>query len=163
MKDVDRQSDAEKEPSGGRAAADRDFEVYKLLLELWAAENPIKTNKLQVLLAANAILISATGVAGGLTADKWYIYVAGAVFCLVWTLSIGRTALFQKAWQIKLDQLRQRHPEDARFTILETSEAEKRARPILRLLGGVSSKWYLLFSPLVFALAWIVVLLVTIL
>jgi len=32
------------------------------------------------------------------------------------------------------------------------------ARPMLQTFGAVSSKWYLLFSPLVFALAWLVIL-----
>jgi hypothetical protein len=138
--------------------ADRDFEIYKILLEKWAAENPIKTNKLQVLLAVNALLVSALGATGGLTADKWYVYLAGAVFSLVWTLSIGRTSLFQALWKIKLDRLRKAHPTDPRFAILDMTDVKKDARKTLRFLGGVSSKWYLMFSPLVFAIAWLVVL-----
>ena len=145
-----------------QSPVDRDFEVYKILLEKWSAENPIKTNKLQVLLAANAILVAALGASGGLTADKWYVYIAGAVFSLVWTLSIGRTSLFQSLWKIKLDELRKAHPNDPRFEVLDMTNVEKKARKTLRILGGVSSKWYLLFAPLVFSIAWIVILVYTI-
>ena len=37
---------------------------------------------------------------------------------------------------------------------------ERRARPMLRTFGAVSSRWYLLFSPLAFALAWLGILVV---
>ena len=140
---------------------ERDFETYKLLLDKWAAENPIKTNKLQVLLAANAILVSATGVGGGLTADKWYLYLAGVIFCLVWTFSIGRTALFQSIWKEKIEEMRVKYPDDPRFSILDTARYKRAARRQLRVLGGISSKWYLMYAPFVFALAWLAVLVYT--
>lgn len=138
--------------------AERDYQTYQSLLDLWARENPIKTTKLQMLLAVNALLVSALNVSGGIAPGKWSLYLAGALFSVIWMFSIGRTALFQDVWQIKIAALRQRHPDDPRFSILETDEARKRARPLLRRFGAISSKWYLLFSPLAFALAWLVVL-----
>jgi len=141
---------------------ERDYQTYKSLLDLWSKENPIKTTKLQVLLAVNALLVSAVNISGGITAGRWYVYLAGAVFSFIWMFSIGRTSLFQDVWQIKLADLRARHPGDPRFSILEVEDARRRARPMLRTFGAVSSKWYLLFSPLVFALAWLVILAVAV-
>jgi len=143
------------------AQVERDYECYKLLLNLWQSENPIKTNKLQVLLAVNALLVSAVQLSGGFSADNWFIYLAGAVFSFIWTFSIGRTSLFQDVWQAKLRALQDRYPDDPRFAILQTDAAMKRVRWWVRAFGGIPSRWYLLFSPFVFALAWLAILLVT--
>ena len=137
---------------------ERDYESYKLLLGLWQAENPIKTNKLQVLLAVNALLVSALSISGGFTADKWFVYLAGTLFNLIWTFSIGRTSLFQDVWQIKLGEIHQRYPHDARFALLNTRSQRQQAHWLLRLCGGISSKWYLLFSPMGLAIIWLIIL-----
>lgn len=137
------------------AEAERDYEAYKHLLGLWQSENPIKTLKLQMLLAVNGLLVAAVAVAGGPTSDLWYVYAAGAFVSLVWTLSIGRTSLFQDVWQARLAALRARHPDDARFTLLDNAEARRQTRPLLRLLGGIPSSWYLLAAPLVFTVWWL--------
>jgi hypothetical protein len=142
--------------------AELDYQTYKCLLDLWSRENPIKTTKLQVLLAVNALLVSTVNLSGGIAGSKWYGYFSGAVFSFIWMFSIGRTALFQDVWQIKLGDLRKRYPHDPRFSILETAEAQRRARPMIRTFGALSSKWYLLFSPLVFALAWLLILAISI-
>ncbi len=139
--------------------AERDYQTYKILLDLWAKENPIKTAKLQVLLAVNALLVSAVNLSGGIREERWYVYLAAAVFCFIWMFSIGRTALFQDVWQLKLQEFRARYPDDPRFSILETGEHQQRARLMMRIFGAVSSKWYLLFSPLLFGIAWLAVLL----
>jgi hypothetical protein len=140
---------------------ERDYESYKLLLTLWQSENPIKTNKLQVLLAVNALLVSAVQLSGGFTSNNWFIYLAGAVFSFIWTFSIGRTSLFQDVWQAKLLALQNRYPGDPRFAILQTDAAMKQVRWWVRIFGGVPSRWYLLFSPFIFALAWLAILIVT--
>ena len=99
---------------GGQQGTDfaaRDHEAYRMLMDLWSRENPIKTNKLQVLLLVNSILVSAVMVSGGgFTRDKWSLYLAGATFSTIWILSIGRTALFQEAWHMKLEALREELP-----------------------------------------------------
>jgi hypothetical protein len=141
--------------------AEIDYETYRCLLELWLRENPIKTTKFQVLLAVNALLVSAVNLSGGVAASRWYVYLTGALFSAMWMLSIGRTSLFQDIWQVKMADLRSRHRDDLRFSILETEQARQRTRPLLKLFGGVSSKWYLLFAPLALALAWLIVLLVS--
>jgi hypothetical protein len=140
---------------------ERDYESYKLLLGLWQSENPIKTNKLQVLLAVNALLVSAVSISGGFATKNWYLYLAGAVFSFIWTFSIGRTSLFQDAWQAKMRVLQNRYPDDPRFSVLETDAALKQARWWVRILGGIPSRWYLMFSPLVFGVVWLVILLAT--
>ncbi|MBI4520073.1 MAG: hypothetical protein HY701_04510 [Gemmatimonadetes bacterium] len=143
-------------------ATDRELDAYKLILDLWKSENPIKTNKLQVLLAVNALLVSGLQISGDvIAAENWPVYAAGAVFSVIWTLSIGRTSLYQEIWQIKLRQLQARHEGDPRFQVLDTS-AEKPAAPILlRCFGAVSSRWYLVFSPFGFAVAWLLLLAVS--
>jgi hypothetical protein len=139
---------------------DRDYEAYRALLDLWSRENPIKTTKLQMLLAVNALLVSVVTYTSTMAAPRWYLYLAGAAFSLIWTFSIGRTSLFQDVWQIKIADIRRRHPDDSRFAILETGDALRRARPLLRTFGALPSKWYLLFSPLLFAVVWLIALVV---
>lgn len=138
-----------------------DYQAYKLLLGLWQSENPIKTTKLQMLLAVNALLVSAVSISGGFSRDQWYLYAAGMIFSLTWMFSIGRTSLFQDIWQAKLMELQRKYPADPRFSILDTQRQKKQARPIMRAFGGVPSRWYLLFSPLAFAVAWLAILVLT--
>lgn len=140
---------------------ERDYEAYKLLLGLWQSENPIKTTKLQVLLAVNALLVSAVSVSGGFSPDQWYLYAAGMIFSLIWTFSIGRTSLFQDIWQARLIELQRRYPDDPRFSILDNARQQKQAHWLMRAFGGIPSRWYLLFSPFTFAAAWLVILIVT--
>lgn len=148
-------------PAAGERARVEAFQRYEILLDLWSKENPIKTTKLQVLGAVNALLVSFAGLSDtGFSRDQWPVFVAGAAFSFVWTLSIGRTALFQDAWSRKLDALAEEFPDDPRFHIHRTREERRHAPVPLRVLGGVSSKYYLLAAPPVLALAWIVVLVV---
>jgi len=137
-----------------------DYDRYKTLLELWSKENPIKTTKLQVLLAVNALLASVSALGDGFTSDKSFVYAAGFVFSLVWTFSIGRTSLFQEAWNRKLNKLAAAYPDDPSFHIHDTRRECKESPLLLQRLGGIPSKWYLLFVPPAFAFTWLVVLVV---
>jgi hypothetical protein len=139
--------------------ADKDYEVYKTLLDLWSKENPIKTNKLQVLLVVNGLLLTAVNVSGGFIAKNWPIYLGGAVFSLIWVLSIGRTSLFQKIWQVKINQLANNHLNDERFQILKYTDEIRKTPLFLRIVGGVSSKYYLVGAPFVFCIIWFCLLL----
>ena len=139
----------------------KDLETYGRLLQLWAQENPIKTNKLQVLLAVNGLLVTGIQVSGGFSPNNWAFYVAGAVFSAIWTFSIGRTVLFQKVWQRKIAALMEKYPRDPRFAILDTDADEKAIRGVVRVFGTVSSKYYLLWSPAIFTVTWVLALLVT--
>ncbi len=134
---------------------ERDLQRYHQLLDLWQAENPIKTIKLQFLLASNALLLGFMQLSGGLVASNRPLMLGGFVLCLLWTLSIGRTALFQKAWKIRLDEISRRYPDDELFQLLDQRQALMQAPAWLRLLGGVSAKYYLLGAPLGMALAWL--------
>jgi len=142
--------------------SDHDYAAYRRLLALWAAENPIKTSKLQFLMLTNAVLITGFTLNGGLLRDNWPICLGGTLLSCVWLVSIARTTLFQKVWQIKLRELAEGHPGDARFGVHDTGAAVRRARhsnPLLRACGGVPSKYYLIAAPLVLALAWAAALL----
>ena len=133
---------------------DTDYIAYKAYVDLWSAENPIKTNKLQVLLVVNGLLVSALQLGGGFTLANWPIFVAGSVLSGIWILSIGRTSLFQKAWQTKALAFAKKYPGDARFQLLDTAAAEAAAPAWLRFLGAVSSKYYLLGAPVFFSFIW---------
>jgi len=132
-----------------------DAEAFSMLLDLWKGENPIKTTKLQMLLAVNGILISVVQLNGGFVSTNLPLFITGFALCLVWTLSIGRTCLFQRAWKIKMLKLAAQHTGDHRFQILDTDAAKREAPLWLRVFGGVSSKYYLLASPFVFAIGWL--------
>jgi hypothetical protein len=144
-------------PARDDEATERDLDAYKQLVGLWAQENPIKTTKLQVLLAVNGGLFSIVPFQG-FTRANWILYLAGFLVSAVWTLSIGRTVLYQKVWQVKLAEIATRHPDDARFRVVDDADALPRVPRWLRVLGGVSSKYYLLGAPIVFAVGWLVVL-----
>ena len=137
-------------------SVEQDLQAYNTLLTLWQSENPIKTIKLQFLLATNAVLIGFFTLADQ---NTLLLSVAGAMLNFIWILSIGRTSLFQKAWKNKLDVMAQRHADDARFQILDIKNAEAKAPAWLKLLGGVSSKYYLMGAPVGLMLAWIAVIL----
>jgi len=135
-------------------SVDLDYVAYKAYVDLWSAENPIKTNKLQVLLVVNGLLVSALQLGGGFILGNWPIFVAGSLLSAIWILSIGRTSLFQKIWQTKAFELAKKYPQDPRFQLLETRAAEQQAPVWLRFLGAVSSKYYLLGAPVFFSLTW---------
>jgi len=117
-----------KSVAAGEAQTEHDYETYKLLLNLWQSENPIKTNKLQVLLAVNGLLVSAVSLSGGFVPELWYVFVAGMIFNLIWTFSIGRTSLFQDLWQARLLELQNRYPNDSRFSVLDNERYRAQAR-----------------------------------
>jgi len=150
-----------KSVAAGEAQTEHDYETYKLLLNLWQSENPIKTNKLQVLLAVNGLLVSAVSLSGGFVSELWYVFVAGMIFNLIWTFSIGRTSLFQDLWQARLLELQNRYPNDSRFSVLANERYRAQARLLVRTFGAIPSRWYLLVSPFAFALAWLAILIVT--
>jgi hypothetical protein len=139
----------------------KDLDAYGRLVDLWAQENPIKTNKLQVLLAVNGLLVTGIQINGGFVQNNWAFYIAGAVFSAIWTFSIGRTVLFQKVWQRKIAAIMARHPGDQRFAILDTEADEKAISGAARAFGSISSKYYLLWSPAVFTVVWLLALVLT--
>ncbi len=134
---------------------ERDLQIYRQLLSLWQAENPIKTIKLQFLLASNALLLGFMQLSGGLVAANRPLMLGGFVLCLLWTLSLGRTALFQKAWKIRLDEISRRYPDNELFQLLDQRQALACTPIWLRVLGGVPAKYYLLGAPVGMALGWL--------
>ena len=134
---------------------EEDYASYRLLVDLWARENPVKTAKLLALLVTNALLIAGLTAAGGLTRGTWWACAAGAGFSLVFLLSLGRTVLFQEAWRLKIQALSAQHPEEAGFQVLETAGERQRAPPFLRVAGGVPSAYYLIGVPVILTMTWI--------
>ncbi|PZP55761.1 MAG: hypothetical protein DI596_11105 [Azospira oryzae] len=149
-----------REASSMGTEAERDWDSYRQLLDLWARENMIKTQKLQVLLLANVLLATGVELAFAASTDAWpvFIYLIGFFVSLVWTFSIGRTVLFQDVWQVKLQDLAARHPGDPRFQLHDSRSALPRAKRLSRVLGAVPSKYYLLGAPMLFTLFWLYVL-----
>ena len=138
-----------------RTDPEKDYEIYKQLVDLWTKENPIKTIKLQMVLVVNGLLLAAVSINSGFLAKNWPIYLAGTVLCLVWLLSIGRTLLFQKIWQVKIIELAAKYPDDSRFEVLHYKEDMKRVPKLLQLTGGVPSKYYLIGTPFVLGVGWL--------
>jgi len=133
----------------------RDLAAYGQLLRLWSKENSIKTIKFQVLLATNAGLLAVVMISGGFAHDNWPLYLGGVFLSLVWTLSIGRTVLFQKSWKVRLLSIAERHPDDIRFHVLDANETIRHLPLWLRMIGGVSSKYYLIGTPIMFCVGWL--------
>jgi hypothetical protein len=132
---------------------EQDLQYYNTLLTLWQSENPIKTIKLQFLLASNALLLGFLYI--GDNAGHLFFSLGAIILNLIWTLSIGRTSLFQKAWKIKLNDIAKQYPHDNRFQILDIKNAEARAPHWLRYFGKVSSQYYLVGAPIIFSLFWL--------
>jgi hypothetical protein len=86
---------------------ERAFDEYRLIFDLWKSENSIKTTKLQVLLATNAILVSAFFLSGRVV----WIALAGFAFSMVWIFSIGRTIAYQEHWHSLLVEIGNKHPQ----------------------------------------------------
>jgi hypothetical protein len=139
--------------------ADGEYASYRLLIGLWAGENSVKTLKLQVLLAVNAILVSALCISGGLTRGNWPLAMAGAGLSLAWVVSLGRTALFQEVWGLKIREIADRYPGDARYRPLDLSGYLEKVPFFVRMTGGIPSKYYLIGAPVLSCLAWCVALL----
>jgi hypothetical protein len=124
---------------------------YKLLFDMWKSENSVKTSKLQVLMATNAFLISAHVISHYSTI---WIPLAGFIFSLVWIFSIGRSVAYQDHWKIQMNQLQQQNPTDPIFMVHMTKSKEP-------LWGRVPSKYYLVGTPIGTTLAWISVVIYT--
>ncbi|MFZ3059965.1 MAG: hypothetical protein WA102_09550 [Candidatus Methanoperedens sp.] len=121
---------------------------YKLILDLWKSENSIKTSKLQVLLATNSILVSAFFLTGR---SIWIAFV-GFIFSIVWILSIGRTISYQQHWHSLLEDIRKKYSSNIIFQI-HSAEIKP------SVWGRISSKYYLLGTPIATATGWLVVFL----
>ena len=142
--------------------ADRDFEHYKLILDLWARENPIKNNNLIAFLVVQSLLFIAVNLGRGFTAVNWPLYLGGAILSLIWLFPLGRTAFFQKCWGLKLQEYVSLHPTEERFNLHDCSFQRLQTSFSLRFWGGLPST-YLLGVPLIFGLFWLILLLYVVL
>ena len=71
-------------------------ERLKLLIQLWQAENPIKTSKIQTFFVVQSILVMSLNSS---SAMGWVAPLIGIGFSFAWLFSIGRTLAFQKFWK----------------------------------------------------------------
>jgi hypothetical protein len=124
-------------------------EKYKLLLDLWESVNRNNTNQLQMLMATNSLLVLAFFLAGR---TSWIALVA-CIFSLIWILSLGHTVSLQRNLWAQMEALRERC---AHYALFQIHSAEAR----LSIWDKVPSQYYLLGTPIVATIAWLVVLLV---
>jgi len=139
-----------------------DHESYRQLLQCWQAENNIKTIKFQFLLLSNAILVGIASLNNDIIRNPVWLYSIASLLSLAWLFSIGRTLLFQKAWQIRLRQMAEAYPDDQRFHVLGNSQALaliKTKYRWLALCGALPSRLYLLGLPVILLLGWLTALL----
>lgn len=122
-------------------------EQYKILLQLWASENPIKTQKMRALLLLNSILVPSFI----LTEQSVYIALVGFAFSLVWVFSLGRTIAFQHHWLTQMEKLHSQYRDNPILGI----HAEEQE---LEFYGRVPSKYILLSSVVVSTVVWLLVL-----
>ena len=125
-------------------------EKYKLLLDLWKSENRNNTNQLLMLMATNSLLVLGFFLSGK---TPW-IALIGCIFSFVWILSLGHTISSQRRWQAQMEVLRKRCAQYALFQI-HTAESKS------SIWGKVPSINYLLGTPIVASIAWLIVLLYT--
>jgi len=123
-------------------------EKYKLLFDLWMSENPVKTSKLQMLMATNSILVSAFFLVG----QPLWIALVGFFFSVVWILSLGRTTSFQQHWRLQMEDLRKEYSGNTLFQIHSVE-----IKPAV--WGRVSSRYYTLGTPIATAISWLAVIL----
>ena len=108
-----------------------DYESYRELLRCWRAENSIKTLKFQYLLLSNTILVAVISVSTRTAISPW-LYAVATLISLAWLFSLGRTLLFQKAWQLRLQQMADHYPDDHRFHIAITFDIIRRNKKFVR-------------------------------
>lgn len=122
------------------------IDKYKILFDLWKSENPLKTNMLQMLPATNSILVTAFF----LSELSIWIPLVGFLFATVWTLSIGRIASYQRRWRSQPEEVRMAFPDNPLFQTHRNDFKHP-------WWGGISSRYYLLGTPLAIAAGWLAV------
>jgi hypothetical protein len=126
------------------------LEKYRLLLDLWKSENLNKTNQLLMLMATNSLLV----LAFFLAEQTPWIALVGFLFSFVWILSLGHTVSLQNHWRAQMEILRERC---AHYALFQIHSAEIRPS----FWGKVSSRYYLLGTPIAITISWLAVLLYT--
>lgn len=126
---------------------------YRLAFDLWKSEKSIKTTKLQVLLATNAILVSAFFLSGHVI----WIALVGSVFSAIWLFSIGRTISYQEHWKTLLEDIKNRYSSRFSGNMMFQIHSGK-FKPAI--WGRIPSKYYLLGTPIGAAICWLIVFII---
>jgi hypothetical protein len=131
--------------------------LYREILRLWEAENPIKTLKLQFLLLTNGLLVPGFFAVEALLGPGRARVVALVALAsdLVWVFSIGRTVGYQKLRKCQLERIRAEDPADPLLSIHAVQKEP------LAWWGRVSASTYLIGAPLALAALWLGLLLWT--
>jgi|GEM_PF-2004416 len=129
-------------------------EKYKALLSLWASENQVKTNKLQMLALITSILFTVFVFVGG-TLEP-YVCGVGIGFSLIWLFSIGRTLHYQAFWRHQIDDIHSQFGGNPLFDIFDQKSMHEFKTNIA---GAVSSTYILLAVPVGAAIMWLIALL----
>jgi len=123
---------------------DKKIELY---VDLWKAENPIKTNKLMLYLIAQPLL--ALGMSSGTTSHSCYFFSSlGIAFSVWWFFCVGRTIGYQKLWKHKIEEIA-----DVQFF---PSKDEK--KNLLPWYGTMPSSLVVLGPTVAGAVIWLIVL-----
>jgi len=122
--------------------------MIEFYIDLWKAENPIKSNKLMVYLVAQPML------ALGITTQQkfglvcYFFATLGILFSIWWFFCIGRTLYYQKLWKTKIVQL---GGED----FFPTEEEKKKCFRVFDIMDS----WVVCLGPVMAgALIWLIVL-----
>jgi len=124
---------------------DRKMELY---IDLWKAENPVKTNKLMLYLIAQPLLALGAALQDERNVACYFFSTLGILFSVWWFFCIGRTVGYQRLWKHKIMQIdgKQFFP----------SEQEK--KEYLPWYGRVGSSVLCLVPTLAGAVVWLIVL-----
>jgi hypothetical protein len=124
---------------------DRKMELY---LDLWKAENSIKTNKLMLYLTAQPLLALGASLQNERNVACYFFSTLGIFFSIWWFFCVGRTVGYQKLWKHKIIQIQGEE--------FFPSEQEKKEH--LPWYARVSSNLIVLLPIVAGAIIWLIVL-----
>jgi len=121
---------------------------YKLLLDLWARENSVKTSQIAALGVITSILLAAFSYFPSSEILGKIIPVIGIFVAILWFFSIGNTVSHQKEWAKQIYEIENNYPDVAK--IFSQQKAEKKA-----FYGRAKASWVILGLPILAMFFWI--------
>lgn len=123
--------------------------MIELYIDLWKAENPIKSNKLMVYFVAQPMLALGITTQGKFGLVCYFFATLGILFSIWWFFCIGLTLYYQERWKKKIVQIEGEY-------FFSTEEEEK--KNCFRVFGIMDS-WVVCLGPVMAgALIWLIVL-----
>ena len=124
---------------------DKKIQIY---VDLWKAENPIKTNKLMVYLIAQPLLALGVSMGDKYGPAAYFFPVLGILFSGWWFFCIGRTIGHQKLWKMRVEE----------FGGEEFLLSEEEKKKHIPWYGGMSSSIVCLGPVVAGVVIWLIVL-----